>query len=35
MYVDIEFGQAPGAADSVDVGSLVNVLENEVNRNHC
>nr|XP_022324862.1 neurogenic locus notch homolog protein 4-like isoform X2 [Crassostrea virginica] len=30
VYVDIEFGQAPGAADSVDVGSLVNVLENEV-----
>lgn len=31
MYVDVEFGQTMASTESVDIGSLVNVLENEVN----
>ncbi|XP_056010489.1 papilin-like [Ostrea edulis] len=32
VYVDIEFGQKSDGSDPMDVGSLVNVLENEVHR---
>lgn len=32
MYVDVEFGQTvKSSTEPVDIGSLVNVLENEVN----
>lgn len=31
MYVDVEFGQTMASTEPVDIGSLVNVLENEVN----
>lgn len=31
MYVDVEFGQTMASTEQVDIGSLVNVLENEVN----
>lgn len=31
VYVDVEFGQTVSSTEPVDIGSLVNVLENEVN----
>lgn len=32
MYVDVEFGQTMASTEPVDIGSLVNVLENEVKK---